>query len=142
MAAVYADTAERRERAMARAVAEGLVARRESDRVWTVTSGSRAGQTYAVTVGADNRPSACSCPAGQGGDPVCKHRTLVGAAIEGAGAPTREDFARLADELRAARKCLNYLGAWVEFDMAEADAFRNARRRIDEVGAALAAFSA
>ena len=71
------------DRALVRALAEGLTALRIDSSTWAVTSGSQAGTAYTVrqwgTRGGSFAPAglACSCECGKSGGTVCKHRALV-----------------------------------------------------------------
>ncbi len=137
------DTTERRVRLLAKARAEALVAVRESETRWLVSSGSVAGTGYAVGV-VGGRALSCTCAAGSGGDALCKHRMLVDDALGIMAAPEAADLARLAAELRTAYSQLNYVVNWAggKLDAAETDSINRARAKVAEVGAALAAFGA
>jgi len=63
------------DRALVRALAEGLHAYRLDANTWTVPSGSQAGVAY--TVRQWGTRLACSCECGKSGGTTCKHRALV-----------------------------------------------------------------
>ena len=63
------------DRAIVRALAEGLHAYRLDASTWTVPSGSQTGTAYTVRQWS-NRLS-CSCECGRSGGTICKHRALV-----------------------------------------------------------------
>ena len=64
------------DRALVRALAEGLTALRIDSSTWAVTSGSQAGTAYTVRQWTTGRLS-CSCECGKSGGTTCKHRALV-----------------------------------------------------------------
>ena len=67
-------TPERWRRAAQRAVAEGVQVRQiNTSGMWVATSGTDATVAYILEV-AGGVVRSCSCPAGEFGDPVCKHR--------------------------------------------------------------------
>lgn len=62
--------------ALARALAEGVQVRQLAGcGAWIATSGQDAGVAYQVAV-SGGVAHGCDCPAGEFGDPVCKHRAL------------------------------------------------------------------
>ncbi len=62
--------------ALARAIAEGVQVRQlASSGAWIATSGQDATIAYQVAV-SGGVAHGCDCPAGEHGDPVCKHRAL------------------------------------------------------------------
>jgi len=63
------------DRALVRALAEGLRAYRLDASTWTVPSGGQTGTAY--TVRQWGTRLACSCECGKSGGTVCKHRALV-----------------------------------------------------------------
>lgn len=66
-----ADTLERWQKAVVRAIAQGIVVRQTQCGIWIATSGADADGAYVVTV-AD-----CECRAASEGDPICKHRAAL-----------------------------------------------------------------
>ncbi len=69
-------TPERWQAALARAIAEGVQVRQlAGSGAWIATSGQDATIAYQVAV-SGGVAHGCDCPAGEHGDPVCKHRAL------------------------------------------------------------------
>ncbi len=69
-------TPERWQAALARALAEGVQVRQLAGcGAWIATSGHDATVAYQVAV-SGGVAHGCGCPAGEHGDPVCKHRAL------------------------------------------------------------------
>ncbi len=63
-------------KALVRAIAEGVQVRQlAGSGAWIATSGQDAGVAYQVAV-SGGVAHGCDCPAGEHGDPVCKHRAL------------------------------------------------------------------
>jgi DnaJ-class molecular chaperone len=70
------NTPARWQSALRRAVAEGVQVRQlAGSGMWVATSANDADMAYEVT------PWECECPAGQFGDPVCKHRAVLLATL-------------------------------------------------------------
>ena len=69
-------TPERWRAALARALAEGVQVRQlAGSGQWVATSGSDPRTAYEVSVSL-GVAHACSCPAGEFSDPVCKHKAM------------------------------------------------------------------
>lgn len=62
---------ERWQKALDRAIAQGVTVRQLACGVWTATSGTNPTAAYAVTL------FDCECRAAAEGDPVCKHRAAL-----------------------------------------------------------------
>lgn len=66
-------TPERWQEAARRAVAEGIEVRQVNETgQWIATSGTKQGVAYQLQI-ANGLVQSCSCPAGEFGDPCCKH---------------------------------------------------------------------
>lgn len=66
-------TPERWQRALERALSEGIEVRQvNSSGMWVANSGTHAGVAYMLEI-VGGVVRSCSCPAGEFGDPVCKH---------------------------------------------------------------------
>ncbi len=69
-------TPERWQAALVRALEEGVQVRQLAGcGAWIATSGHDAGVAYQVAV-SGGVAHGCDCPAGEHGDPVCKHRAM------------------------------------------------------------------
>jgi hypothetical protein len=66
-------TPERWVKAAGRAMSEGIEVRQvNTSGIWVATSGSQANVAYLLEI-ANGIVQSCSCPAGDFGDPCCKH---------------------------------------------------------------------
>src|SRR3954454_11010958 len=67
-------TPERWQKAAARAIVKGVQVRQvNANGMWVATSGTDATMAYLIDV-TNGIAQSCTCPAGEFGDPVCKHR--------------------------------------------------------------------